>query len=154
MSPNYDNELEARIDRELKSLPPLAAPRTLAPRVMAALASRAVEPWYRRAWQTWPMPLRAASLAVLLAMFGGLCFGGLQVSQSPGVTVATEKASGALAIVNLICNTASVLGDAAMQAIQHLNPLVVFWLIVAAVSGYALLLGISAAGYRLAFARR
>jgi len=30
MNPNYKNELEARIDRELKSLPALTAPRTLA----------------------------------------------------------------------------------------------------------------------------
>ena len=154
MNPNYENELEARIDRELKSLPPLAAPATLAPRVLARINSPAAEPWYRRAWQTWPMPLRAASFAVLLAFFGALCLGGLQISRAPEVAEAAQKASGAMAAVHLICKTASVLGDAAMQVIHQLNPYILFALIAMMGLGYALMLGIGAAGYRIAFARR
>ena len=55
MNPNHETELEALVDRELKSLPPLAAPPSLAPRILAALAARAAVPWYRRAWQEWPI---------------------------------------------------------------------------------------------------
>ena len=89
MNANHDNELEAQIDRELKSLPLLAAPPTLAPRVMTLVASRAVAPWYRRAWQAWPVALQAASLVVLLAMFGGLCLAGWQASHAATVTAAS-----------------------------------------------------------------
>ena len=59
MSQEYEKRLEAAIDRELKALQDLPAPRTLAPRIMAAIAARAPVPWYRQSWQMWPVPLRA-----------------------------------------------------------------------------------------------
>ena len=97
MNANHDHELEARIDRELKSLPPLSAPPTLAPSIMARLAGQEEVAWYRRAWPAWPLALRAASLVVLLALFGGLCFAGWSASHAPGVTTATGKVGGMLA---------------------------------------------------------
>ncbi len=64
-------DLESLIDRELRRLPEPRAPRSLLPRVMAAVAE-ARRPWYARAWRTWPIGLQIASalggLVALAAM--------------------------------------------------------------------------------------
>jgi hypothetical protein len=61
-------ELESLIDRQLRRLPEPRAPRSLLPRVMAAVAE-ARRPWYARAWRTWPIGLQIASaLAGLVAI--------------------------------------------------------------------------------------
>jgi hypothetical protein len=61
-------ELEQRVDRALAELPPLAAPDTLLPRVLAAVQSWAERPWYQRAWLTWPMGMQVASVAMLMLL--------------------------------------------------------------------------------------
>jgi hypothetical protein len=57
-------EIEREIDRELRRLPAPRAPRTLAPRVMRAIA---VAPPAAAAagWRTWPVAWQWVSLAVL-----------------------------------------------------------------------------------------
>lgn len=65
------DELEHLIDRELRDLPAPRAPRSLLPRVMAA-AAEARRPWYARAWRTWPVSVRTASVVVSLATLAGL----------------------------------------------------------------------------------
>jgi hypothetical protein len=154
MNTNHNNELEAQIDRELKSLPPLAAPPTLAPCVMALVASRAVAPWYRRAWMTWPVALQAAALVVMLAMFGGLCFTGWQVSHGASVTAAAQKIGGAFSVVSVVWRTLGVLGDSAAQVIRHFGTGFACALVVVGLAGYAMLLGLGSACYRLAYTRR
>ena len=64
-------ELEGLVDRELRKLPAPRAPRTLLPRVMAAVDASARRPWYTRAWLTWPAAWQAASMIVLLGALAG-----------------------------------------------------------------------------------
>src|SRR3954467_15095535 len=65
------NELESRVDRDLRRLPLPMAPATLLPRVLAAVDAWARRPWYTRAWFTWPAGWQAASIvAVLLVAIG------------------------------------------------------------------------------------
>src|SRR5215218_10364747 len=64
-------ELEGLVDRELRKLPAPRAPRTLLPRVMAAVDASARRPWYTRAWLTWPAAWQAASVIVLLGALAG-----------------------------------------------------------------------------------
>lgn len=153
MNTNHERELEALIDRELKSLPPLSAPASLASRVMALVAARAV-PWYRRAWQTWPVALQAGSLAVLLVLFSGLCTAGWKVSQASTVTEATQKVSGAFSLVNLVWKTLAVLGAAAAQVLQHLGTGFMVALFALVVIGYATFLAFGSYYVRFALARR
>jgi hypothetical protein len=154
MNTSPGHELETRIDRELKSLPPLSAPATLAPRVLARLASQTEAPWYQRAWQTWPMALRTASFILLLAMFGGLCFTGWKASHASSVTAVTEKVSGAFALVSLAGNTLSALGNAAAQVMRHLG--MGFFVAggVVVLLAYAACVGFGSFYFRFAFARR
>lgn len=154
MNPKPENELEALVDRELKSLPPLSAPPKLAPRILAALAARAEAPWYRRAWQTWPLPLQGASLAILLALFGTICFGGWRLFQSEAVVETSAKVGGVLSVFELMFRTLGVLRDAGVQVIQHIGSGYVMGFAVVALLAYAVCLALGSACARFALARR
>ena len=64
-------DLERLVDRELHRLPQPRAPRTLLPRVMAAIEQSAQRPWYARTWLTWPVGWQVASVIVLLGTAAG-----------------------------------------------------------------------------------
>ncbi len=61
-------DLEGLADAELRRLPAPRAPRTLLPRVLAAVATWSMTPWYARAWFTWPV---AGQIAATLALAAG-----------------------------------------------------------------------------------
>jgi hypothetical protein len=65
MTPHEERELERTIDRALQALPPPRAPRSLLPRVLAAVstAPAAMTPPARPAWSPWSQ----AAVAVLAA---------------------------------------------------------------------------------------
>lgn len=64
-------ELESLVAREVAKLPRPRAPRSLVPRVLAAVRHRRGEPWHRRGWRAWPATLKFAT-AVLCVGFGWL----------------------------------------------------------------------------------
>jgi len=154
MNPDYDKRLEAEISRELKALPELAAPVALVNRVMAALEQRATVPWYRRSWQTWPVAMQAASLVVLLALFGGLCLGGWQLSQTGTATLALHRVGEWFSGLSMIGNTFNVLVSAAVLVVKKLGTGVIATCLVAAGIGYAMCVGLGTVYFRLAFAKR
>jgi hypothetical protein len=154
MNPDYDKQLEAAISRELKALPELAAPTALANRVMAAIEQRARVPWYRRSWQMWPVALQAASLVVLLALFGGLCFGGWQLSQTGTATLALHRAGEWVSGLSVIQNTFNVLVNAAVVVVKKLGTGFVVACLVMVGTGYAMCIGAGTVYYRLGFAKR
>ena len=154
MNPDYDKQLEAAISRELKALPELAAPGALANRVMAAIGQRARVSWYRRSWQTWPVALQAAALVVMLALFGGLCLGGWQLSQIGTATLALHRVGEWFSGLNVIGNTFSVLVNAAVLVAKKLGTGFIVACLVAAGTGYAMCIGLGTVYFRLAFAKR
>lgn len=154
MNENKNSQLEAAVDRELKALPNLRAPQTLLPRVMAVIEQRAGLPWYRRAWQTWPLPLQAVSMLVLLVAFAGLCLGSWQLVNAPAVASATSEASGWIRILSRTLSTLGVLVNALALAVRSLGPLVLFGIMMALLLGYAACVGFGTLYVRLAFARR
>ena len=64
-------DLERHVDGALADLPPLSAPDTLLPRVLAAVQAWAERPWYQRAWLTWPVGLQVASAVLLCLVVAG-----------------------------------------------------------------------------------
>ena len=154
MKRDLETELETRIDRELKRLPELPAPPALLPRVLAVLGRQAVRPWYRRAWQTWPLGLQVASFAVLAAMFAWLCYAGWELSRLISLTEATQTFQQPLAAFSVVGSTLSVIGQALVLVVKHLG-----WLCLAAcalmsMASYISCLGLGTAFVRLAVVRR
>jgi len=154
MNVNYDSELELRVDRELKSLPLLAAPPTLAPRVMAAIASRAAAPWYQQPWQAWPIPARAAALMVLVVFFGSLCLGVWRLPDTEGYLAASRHATGWLSFLTTIWNAMNAVLGTLAEAVQQLNRVILIGCLTAVALAWAICLGLGTACLRFALARR
>jgi hypothetical protein len=154
MNPHDETRLEAAIDRELKALPGLRAPASLVSRVMATIEQASALPWYRRAWQTWPLSLQAVSMLTLLCAFTGLCIASWQLVHTPAVASAGHTVSGWVNSLGAICKVAGVVVNAAGHALQSLGPAVLVGGALAVGVGYAACVGLGTVYVRLAFARR
>jgi hypothetical protein len=154
MNLNHDNELEALIDRELKSLPTLSAPASLASHVMSALAAQRRVPWYRAGWQTWPLTLRIASFVVLLALFAGLCLGGGKVWQVVSQSESAEKVNGTFSLLGLIGKTLAALGEAGLQVVRHIGTGYVLAGLALVAIAYAACMAFGSFYFKFAFTRR
>ena len=146
--------LEALIDCELKQLPELAAPPSLLPRVLAAIRQRLSIPWYRRAWQTWPRGLQAASLALLVAMLVGISVAALGLREAANLSEPAQNARQWLSGAEVIWNTLTVLVRAAELSARQLGALSIAACIFAGTAAYISCLGLGTAFVRLAVPRR
>ena len=154
MNLDNDSQLELEISRELKALPELTAPASVANRVLAAIELRLNVPWYRRSWVTWPLALRMASLVAMLAMFGGLCLAGWEVSRTETIMSATHRAGQWFSELNTIGSVLNILAGSAALVVKKLGTTFIVACLVAAGLGYAIFLGLGTVYFRLAFAKR
>jgi hypothetical protein len=153
MNPDYEQKLEEQIDQKLKALPELRAPETLVLRVLRAIESKANLPWFRRAWDTWPTWFRLVSFLILASAFGGLCFGGWELSNA-GSSLAAQKLAVPVATTGALWSAAQTLFGAAAIAFKSLGAGFVTGCIAAVILGYALCLALGAAFLRLGFSVR
>ncbi len=154
MNPDYEKQLEAVIDRKLKGLGELPAPAMLASRIMHTLEQRATLPWYRRAWQSWPVAWQVASLTAMLVVFGGICFGIVGLSQAASATAPAHQIGGWLASVGAVFKTLGVLAEAVVLAVRQLGMAWLMGCLVGIGLAYAACIGLGTAWMRLALARR
>ena len=117
-----EDDLERLAHRELRRLPDPRAPRTLLPRVMAAVEAWSRRPWYTRAWFTWPLGWQIASIVALALV--ALGFWMLPAATPPSVVVTTNAGRVvwqtmiqpfllyAFAVVVLMCIACAVFGAA------------------------------------------
>ena len=153
MSAEQDKWLEREIDRELKSLPELQAPRTLGPRVMTAIERRANAPWYRQPWLVWPVSARAAALFMLVASFGAVCVMAWHAPHIAGVTEATRQVGTWVSVTGAIWNALSVILGAVVAGLKSLGLGFIAAGLVTVAFGYAVCVGLGTVYVRLAFAR-
>src|SRR6185369_6281725 len=140
--------------RELKHLGELPAPGMLASRIMRVVEQRAALPWYRRAWQTWPMAWQVASLTVLLVGFGVICFGAFGLAQAASASAPAHQVGGWLASVGAVFKSLGVLAEAVVLAMRHLGMPVLIGCVAGIVLAYATCFGLGTAWVRLVMARR
>lgn len=151
MDPEFDPQLESQIDAELKQLPPVKAPASLAPRVLALLEQRARLPWWQRAWWDWPLAAKAAFLVLAVALAGLAGGGGVMIDQ--GVADYSQQVTERLTPVGSLWDSAQTLFEAAgLLWAKTGQPLLVFFLIgVGAL--YVICLGLGTACVRYAMKR-
>ena len=130
-------DLERHVDRALSDLPPLSAPDTLLPRVLAGVQAWAERPWYQRAWLTWPAGLQAASAALLLLVVaaGAIVMPLVEVHGARAIALVSARLPIDMAGLGAslrVTSTALVLVWRAL-----VQPLVLFVLPIAFVSGVA-----------------
>ena len=71
-----EDKLAEELDRELKRLPDLPAPESIAANVLSTIKRWESRPWWQRSWFEWPMTLRYASIGLfIVALFGIHHFG-------------------------------------------------------------------------------
>jgi hypothetical protein len=140
-------QLERFIDKALRDQPLQRAPSDLESKVMAAIAHRAVTPWWRSSFAHWPMAARVLFL-VASAVFVKLGLDGAALVIDPLDPVARSSALFAqLAWVHALF----VSIGAVLRSLPSL------WIYGgAAVLGvlYLMLFGVSAAAYRTLYASR
>lgn len=147
------DDLEHRIDRLLRDLPPHRAPASLEDRVLAALAAREARPWWRRSYAYWPATAQGAFLAVTAVLAAWVV-----VASIAGLRGAVPVVSAPVdALVGQWTQLRSAGAVLAGLVSDRLPVVSTFWIYaglgVVAVS-YATLLGLGAAAYRLLWARR
>jgi hypothetical protein len=121
-SPDFD----ARLHDELRALPAPRAPRSLVPRVLAAIARPEPRPWYARAWLTWPRPIQAVSgVAVLvLALGAALLMFGVIPSDVETASAAGGPTAGRLAAMAHVLDATAALMRVFWRVL--LQPVVVY----------------------------
>ncbi len=154
MNSEYEKRLEGEIDKELRALPELIAPHSLFLRVMAAIERRLNLPWYRQAWQGWPLPLRAVSLVILLGLFGGLCFATWEFLHTEAFAAVMQRPMSWLSGVGAILHAVSVVLGGVVLAVKQLSTAVIIGCLVALALGYAMCVGLGTVYLRLALSRR
>jgi hypothetical protein len=154
MSADYERQLESEIDRELKALPDLPAPRTLAPRVLAAIGRRASLPGCRQSFQGWPVALQTAALLFLVALFVGLCFAGWSLPQTPVFVATMRHITHEVSLLGTVLNALTVLAGAIALVVKNLGTGFLVALVVVLGLGYAMCVSLGTVYVRLAFARR
>ena len=154
MNPEFEKQLAAKVQQELNTLGELAAPPALAGRVLRAIEQRTAAPWYRCAWQSWPLALQGVSLVALLALFGGICYGVVELSHAAQVSPAGQQAGEWFAWFGVLWKTAGVLADAAATAFRHLGTGFLIGCGLVLLATYAACVGLGTACVRLALARR
>ena len=154
MNPDYEKRLETEIDRELKGLPELPAPGPLAQRVVEAIEERNRAPWYRQAWQNWPLLLRAAALLALVSLFGALCFAGWKVPRTEGFSLAMQQVGNWFSSVTAVWNALNALGATVLLLFNHLGTGVLLGCLAAMALAWAMCLGLGTFCVRLALMRR
>jgi hypothetical protein len=154
MNSQDPERLQAEVDAMLKGLPRRAAPRTLLPRVMAAIQTRAALPWHRQSWQMWPLVPRVASLAILLSVFGGLCLAAWKLPQADSYASIVGQLGRWLSGPSSLWNVLCVLFNAASAMARQLPAGFIAACLVSLGLGYALCIALGAAWIRFALARR
>jgi hypothetical protein len=154
MKPETNQSFEGQLNRALKELPALPAPRTLLPRVLAEIERRAALPWYRRGWQSWPTPLRATALALLVAQLPVHCLLGWMVVRSDFMSQVGQVIGTVFSFLGAIATTTLTLARTAFASAAHLEPWQLAALLLVALAAAASCYGFGTLYYRLTIARR
>ena len=132
MEPDIDPKLESLIDAELKQLPPLKAPASLVPQVMALLAARERLPWWRLAWWDWPVAAKMAFLVIGVALAGVAGSGGVMLDQ--GIANYSQEVTGRLSPMSSLWDSFHTLsGTAGLLWQKAAQPLLLHAMIFAGV---------------------
>jgi len=141
-------ELEQFIHRELRSLPPRRAPRSLEARVLAALDQQARVPWYHRSWSYWPAAVRAAFLATATglsaAFFVALHFAG----RAPETAALSQQVGHRFQLFSQLYAFGAWTVDYAGRTLGSVPPLWLYGGIAVVVALYATFFGLGAVAYR------
>jgi len=140
-------QLERLIDKALRDQPMQRAPSDLQSKVMAAIAHRAVTPWWRSSFAHWPMAARVLFL-VASAVFVKLGLDAAAIVVGPIDPVARSAALFAqLAWIHALFVSLGAV-------VRNLPSWWIYGAVTVLGAFYLMLFGVSAAAYRTLYASR
>lgn len=151
MEPEMDPKLVSLLHRELKQLPPLKAPSSLAPGVMSILAARSRVPWWQRAWWDWPVAAKAAFVVIAIIVAGA--FGGGSAFLGSGVSEYSADVAGRLDFSDSILGNFTPLLYAFHRLWEELAQPFLLYGAIAAGAVYLMFIGVGTACFRIALKR-
>jgi len=93
-------------------------------------------------------------VVVMVALFGGICFGVWEASHTATFGLAVHKVGGWFSSLGAIYTALNALAGVIVALIKQVNSTVLIGFLCAAGLGYALFLGLGTMYFRLAFAKR
>jgi hypothetical protein len=151
MQPESDPNLESLLDAELKKLPPIPAPRSLLPKVLSAIAARARQPWWQRAWWDWPLTAKAAFLLLTLGIVSALSGGGVILDE--GVATYSQRVVERLTPVGGLWDAIQTVVNAVALSLQKLMQPFMLSALIFVGATYLLCVGLGTACVRYALKR-
>jgi hypothetical protein len=134
----------------LQELPDLAAPPALLTRTMNALEQPA--PWHKRSWTAWPLSVRIAFFAFVLAAAAAALVEWRLVEPALR-TAASRRLAAAATDVKSFWNVLSALAGPVVQAVEHLGKVFMLACLAAAAGACAVCAGLGTILVRLTRAR-
>ena len=153
MDADFNERLEQDIDRELHRLNDLTAPGSLIPGVMARIEVRRVRMVGRHSWQSWPAPTQAICFVGLLALFGGICYGGWELWRFGTNELVAVRLAAWIAPVEALWSAVCALAIAAFALVGHLGTGFVVACVVIAIFSYLTCVGLGTIVVRVALVR-
>jgi hypothetical protein len=138
------DDLERRIDRTLRALPPRQAPRSLESRVLAELERRAALPWWRQQFAYWPRTVR---LAFLLASFGAAVAVTWMVANTKALHLTTSPP----AWIGSFSHATSSMSHVVSSVVGLIPPVWLYSALAFCLLLYGSLLGLGAVGYHILY---
>ena len=142
------DELEHFIHRNLRTLPPRRAPRSLEARVLAAIEQQALIPWYHRSWSHWPAAVRATFLVVALGVMGAVLTAFYLAYNGVDTTAMAAQAGERLGLLTQLYHGGVWIADFAAQVAGRIPSLWIYGAIAVVAGLYATFFGLGAAAYR------
>jgi hypothetical protein len=139
-------KLEQVLHQALQGLPPRRAPSTLEARVTNELARRALLPWWRASFATWPVAARVMFIMVCAVLVAATILGG--VSAYLGDRSFDEASAVLLSWAHPFLTVVSSAGGLLALLVRVIPPLWLYGILGAGIFLYVTLFGLGAAAYR------
>jgi hypothetical protein len=145
-------EFEKVIHQALRSLPDRRAPGSLEHRVLAAIAARQNQPWWKQSFAQWPLAARGLFLLLSVSLVALLALGWMNAGiERPDLSNTFARP---VAIWDNLLAGLRALAALCMTGLRHIPVIWIYGVLGGVAALYATVLGVGAAAYRTLYASR
>jgi hypothetical protein len=146
------DRLEKFIHQALRSLPDRPAPQSLEARVLATIAARKSQPWWKQSFTQWPLAARAVFLLLSGSLVALLVLGWMNAGiERPDLASTFAKQ---VAFFETLRQSARALAELCMAGLRNIPAIWLYGGLGCLAALYATVFGIGAAAYRTLYASR
>jgi hypothetical protein len=144
---DQETRLARSLGRALRELPALPAPRSLAPRVLAAIAREEALPWWRRNFRHWPAGARGGFLVLTVGVALLVLLAVAHLPQAASFPFPGRFAS-SVPWFDAVFSVGSAFRQLGEILLRNLPPLWLYGALALVAAAHVACLGLGAAAYR------